>query len=181
MQDLLDEEIFREKLQAALQPHTTRCLTKVFNRLPVDPDGLADKILERVPRTAQAPYIADSVDLIHEALEAGQHVLFEGAQATFLDLDHGTYPFVTSIQPDRPAGPAPAPASVPRHIDRVVGIAKAYVTRVGVRTVPDRTLRRRRRHAWSTSGASTAPTPGVAVGPAGSTPSCCAMRPGSTA
>jgi adenylosuccinate synthase len=68
--------------------------------------------------------------LVHEALAAGQHVLLEGAQATFLDLDHGTYPFVTSSNPT--AGGACVGAGVgPRHIDRVIGIAKAYVTRVG--------------------------------------------------
>ena len=74
--------------------------------------------------------IADTVALVHDALEAGQHVLFEGAQATFLDLDHGTYPYVTSSNPV--AGGACTGAGVgPRHIDRVIGIAKAYVTRVG--------------------------------------------------
>jgi adenylosuccinate synthase len=67
---------------------------------------------------------------VHEALELGQHVLFEGAQATFLDLDHGTYPYVTSSNPV--AGGACTGAGVgPRYIDRVVGIAKAYTTRVG--------------------------------------------------
>ena len=74
--------------------------------------------------------MADTVNLVHEALEAGRHVLFEGAQATFLDLDHGTYPYVTSSSPV--AGGACTGAGVgPRYIDRVVGVAKAYVTRVG--------------------------------------------------
>jgi adenylosuccinate synthase len=77
-----------------------------------------------------APYVSDTVTLVHEALERGEHVLFEGAQATFLDIDHGTYPFVTSSNPV--AGGACVGAGVgPRHIDRIVGIAKAYVTRVG--------------------------------------------------
>ncbi len=88
--------------------------------------------------------IADSVNLVHEALEAGHHVLLEGAQATFLDLDHGTYPFVTSSNPV--AGGACTGAGVgPRYIDRVIGIAKAYVTRVGFGPVPHRAVRRRRR------------------------------------
>ncbi len=127
-QDLLDEEIFRKKLEGALN-HTNRVLTKVFNRLPVDPDALATRVLSEC-LDGIGPLICDSVDLIHEALEADQHVLFEGAQATFLDLDHGTYPFVTSSNPT--AGGACAGAGVgPRHIDRIVGIAKAYVTRVG--------------------------------------------------
>ena len=97
------------------------------------------------------PYIADTVDLVHEALEAGQHVLFEGAQATFLDLDHGTYPFVTSSNPI--AGGACIGAGVgPRHIDRVIGIAKAYITRVGFGPVPDRAVRRGRATSSSIVG-----------------------------
>ncbi len=128
VQDLLDEDIFREKLHGALS-HTNKVLTKVFNRLPVDPDALADRVLEECLEGIK-PHIADSVNLIHEALDADQHVLFEGAQATFLDLDHGTYPFVTSSNPI--AGGACAGAGIgPKDITRVVGIAKAYVTRVG--------------------------------------------------
>ncbi|MGI9595038.1 MAG: adenylosuccinate synthase [Acidimicrobiales bacterium] len=133
VQDLLDEMIFREKLRASLI-HTNKVLTKVFNRLPVDPDMLADKVLGECLEPLK-PHIADTTDLIHDALEAGQHVLFEGAQATFLDLDHGTYPFVTSSNPT--AGGACTGAGVgPRHIDRVLGIAKAYVTRVGAGPFP---------------------------------------------
>ena len=72
---------------------------------------------------------------MHDALEAGQHVLLEGAQATFLDLDHGTYPYVTSSNPV--AGGACTGAGIgPRHIDRVIGIAKAYTTRVGAGPFP---------------------------------------------
>ena len=115
------------------------------------------------------PYVADTVNLVHEALEIGQHVLFEGAQATFLDLDHGTYPFVTSSNPV--AGGACTGAGVgPRHIDRVVGVAKAYVTRVGAGPFPteltdddrrrDRRARPRVRHQHRAHAAA----------PAGSTP-----------
>ncbi len=133
VQDLLDEGIFREKLHASLL-HTNKVLTKVFNRLPVDPDALADKVLTECLEPLK-PFITDTTDLIHEALEADQHVLLEGAQATFLDLDHGTYPFVTSSNPT--AGGACTGAGVgPRHIDRVVGVAKAYVTRVGAGPFP---------------------------------------------
>jgi adenylosuccinate synthase len=128
VQDLLDEGIFRKKLEASLN-QTNRVLTKVYNRLPVEPDQLADRVLNECLERLR-PHIADTVDLIHEALEAGQHVLLEGAQATFLDLDHGTYPFVTSSNPT--AGGACTGAGIgPKHIDRIVGIAKAYVTRVG--------------------------------------------------
>ena len=133
VQDLLDEKIFRTKLDAALEHHN-RVLTRVFNRLPVDGDAIADEYLGTcAPR--MAPLIADTVSLIHDQLEAGNHVLLEGAQATFLDLDHGTYPFVTSSNPV--AGGACTGAGIgPRHIDRVIGIAKAYVTRVGAGPFP---------------------------------------------
>ncbi|RMH78689.1 MAG: adenylosuccinate synthase [Actinomyces sp.] len=128
VQDLLDPPIFREKLEMALE-HTNQVLTRVFNRLPVEVDAVIDEYLGTcAPRLA--PHIGDSVDVVHAALEADREVLFEGAQATFLDLDQGTYPFVTSSNPV--AGGACTGAGVgPRHIDRVIGIAKAYVTRVG--------------------------------------------------
>src|SRR5207237_6296698 len=81
------------------------------------------------------PRIVDSVHLIHTALEAGKEVMFEGAQATFLDLDHGTYPFVTSSNPV--AGGACAGAGVgPRHLTGIIGITKAYLTRVGAGPFP---------------------------------------------
>ena len=133
VQDLLDPDIFREKLRAVLAEKNL-VLAKVYNRLGFDPDEMADKYLDEVaPKVA--PYVTDTVTLVHEALERGEHVLFEGAQATFLDIDHGTYPFVTSSNPV--AGGACVGAGVgPRHIDRVVGIAKAYVTRVGSGPMP---------------------------------------------
>ena len=133
VQDLLDEKIFRAKLDAVLGDKNT-VLTRVYNRLPTDPDELADRVMaEVVPRLR--PHVADSVGLVHDALDAGENVLFEGAQATFLDLDHGTYPFVTSSNPV--AGGACTGAGIgPRHIQRVVGIAKAYITRVGAGPFP---------------------------------------------
>ena len=128
VQDLQDPKIFRQKLDVVLG-HTNQVLTKVFNRLPVDADEIATEYLEVcAPRVI--PHIADAITLVHDALEAGQGVLLEGAQATFLDLDHGTYPFVTSSNPV--AGGACTGAGIgPRDIDRVIGIAKAYITRVG--------------------------------------------------
>lgn len=133
VQDLLDPKIFREKLEAVLEDKN-QVLTRVYNRLPFDVDELAETYLGEV-RDRMVPYVTDTVGLVHEALEAGRHVLFEGAQATFLDLDHGTYPFVTSSSPT--AGGACTGAGVgPRHIDRVVGIAKAYITRVGAGPFP---------------------------------------------
>jgi adenylosuccinate synthase len=127
LQDLLDPKIFREKLELALR-EKNGVLAKVYNRLPLDGEEIAKEYLAMVPRLE--PMIADTVHLVHEALEAGQQVLFEGAQATYLDLDHGTYPFVTSSNPI--AGGVCTGAGVgPRAIERVIGVTKAYTTRVG--------------------------------------------------
>lgn len=128
VQDLLDPKIFREKLDVVLKEKNS-ILAKVYNRLSLRASDIAGQYLDvYAPRLA--PMIADTVGLVHNALETGQHVLLEGAQATFLDLDHGTYPFVTSSNPT--AGGACVGAGVgPRDISRVIGVAKAYVTRVG--------------------------------------------------
>ena len=96
VQDLLDPKIFRQKLELALR-EKNGVLAKVYNRLPLDADEICEQYLAMVPRLE--PMIDDTVHLVHEALDAGQPVLFEGAQATYLDLDHGTYPFVTSSNP----------------------------------------------------------------------------------
>lgn len=128
VQDLLDPKIFREKLGVVLHEKNP-LLAKVYNRLPFDLETLADQYLEEC-RPRLEPHIADTVGLLHDALEGGQNVLFEGAQAMFLDLDHGTYPFVTSSNPV--AGGVCVGAGVgPRHIDRVIGVTKAYISRVG--------------------------------------------------
>jgi adenylosuccinate synthase len=133
VQDLLDAKIFRAKLEV-LAKEKNQVLAKVFNQLPLDADEIADRYLDEF-RPRLEGHIADTVGLVHDALDAGQHVLFEGAQATFLDLDHGTYPFVTSSNPV--AGGVCTGAGVgPRYIDRVVGVAKAYVTRVGTGPFP---------------------------------------------
>ncbi len=128
VQDLLDPGIFRKKLEVALGHHN-KVLTEVFDRPAIDVDAVAAEYLDEcAPRVSG--YIADTVSLIHENLEANGNVLFEGAQATFLDVDHGTYPFVTSSNPV--AGGACVGSGVgPRDITRIIGIAKAYVTRVG--------------------------------------------------
>jgi adenylosuccinate synthase len=132
VQDLLDPKIFRAKLDLALR-EKNGVLSKVYNRLPLDGDEIAKQYLAMVPRLE--PMIADTVHMVHEALDAGQQVLFEGAQATYLDLDHGTYPFVTSSNPV--AGGVCTGAGVgPRAIDRVIGVSKAYTTRVGAGPFP---------------------------------------------
>ncbi len=128
VQDLLDAKIFREKLEVALK-EKNQILAKVYNRLGLSADEICDLYLGELAPHLE-PMITDTVGLVHDALEAGGNVLFEGAQATFLDLDQGTYPFVTSSNPV--AGGACTGAGVgPRHLTRIIGIAKAYVTRVG--------------------------------------------------
>jgi adenylosuccinate synthase len=127
-QDLLDPKIFRQKLDVVLK-EKNQILAKVYNRLPLSASDIADRYLDEYAPVL-APLIADTVGIIHDSLESGGRVLLEGAQATFLDLDHGTYPFVTSSNPV--AGGACVGAGIgPQHITRVIGIAKAYVTRVG--------------------------------------------------
>jgi len=137
VQDLLDPKIFREKLDVVLKEKNA-VLAKVYNRLPLSAKDIAGRYLDELaPRVA--PFIADTVGFVHDALDAGQHVLLEGAQATFLDLDHGTYPFVTSSNPV--AGGACTGSGVgPLHINRVIGIAKSYCTRVGSGPFPTELL-----------------------------------------
>ena len=133
VQDLLDPKIFREKLDIVLKEKNA-VLSRVFNQLPLSADDIAAEYLD-VCAPRLEPMIADTVNILHDSLEAGQHILLEGAQATFLDLDHGTYPFVTSSNPV--AGGACTGAGIgPLYIDRVIGIAKAYVTRVGAGPFP---------------------------------------------
>ena len=133
VQDLLDAKIFRQKLEVALKEKNA-VLAKVYNRLPIDADTISERYLGEYAERI-APMVGDTVGLVHEALGAGSNVLLEGAQATFLDLDHGTYPFVTSSNPV--AGGACTGTGVgPRHIESVIGIAKAYVTRVGAGPFP---------------------------------------------
>jgi adenylosuccinate synthase len=127
MQDLLDMKIFGQKLEAALKEKNA-ILSKIYNRLPLD----AKQITEQYEGYAQrlAPYISDTALVLWRALREGRRVLFEGAQGTLLDVDHGTYPFVTSSSPV--AGGASTGGGIgPREISRVIGVAKAYVTRVG--------------------------------------------------
>ena len=137
VQDLLDPKIFREKLDVVLKEKNA-ILAKVYNQLPLEADVIADKYLhDCAPRLE--PMIADTVGLLHEALERDDAVLLEGAQATFLDLDHGTYPYVTSSNPV--AGGACVGAGIgPLDIQRVVGVAKAYITRVGAGPFPTELL-----------------------------------------
>ena len=104
---------------------------------PLDVDEIVDRFTQFGARLQ--PYVCDTVTLLHDAVAGGSHVLPEGAQATFLDLDHGTYPYVTSSNPT--AGGACAGSGLgPRHLDRIVGITKAYTTRVGAGPFPTELL-----------------------------------------
>ncbi len=128
VQDLLDPKIFREKLSVVIREKNA-VLAKVYNRLALDEESIATLYLDELAPQI-APMIGDAIGLVHDALDAGETVMLEGAQATFLDLDHGTYPYVTSSNPT--AGGACVGTGIgPMDITRVIGIAKAYVTRVG--------------------------------------------------
>ena len=126
-QDLLDPGILVRKLEIALE-QKNELLQKLYDMAPLDPAAVAEEVLHHAERLR--PFIADTSLLVNRALDAGKRVLFEGAQGTMLDVDHGTYPFVTSSNPI--AGAACTGAGVgPTRIDGVLGVAKAYVTRVG--------------------------------------------------
>ena len=127
VQDLFDPKIFREKLDDALKDKN-KLLTKVYNTLPLDGAPIADEYLSFADRLYE--HVTDTSLLVANAISDGQNVLFEGAQGTLLDIDHGTYPFVTSSNPT--AGGALVGTGVgPRSIDRVIGVVKAYISRVG--------------------------------------------------
>jgi len=125
--DLFDEGILRQKVEGALDIRN-HLLTKVYNRRAVGIDEAVDELLGYADRLR--PMVRDTSLLLNTALDEGKTVLFEGAQATLLDVDHGTYPFVTSSNPV--AGGVCVGAGIgPTRIDRVIGVIKAYTTRVG--------------------------------------------------
>jgi adenylosuccinate synthase len=127
VQDLLDPKILRQKIEVALVEKNL-WLERVYGEKPLELEELADR-LERYARRMR-PYVADTSLLVDRALREGRAVLLEGGQGTLLDLDHGTYPFVTSSSTVA-ANAATGVGIGPNRIDRVVGVAKAYVTRVG--------------------------------------------------
>ncbi len=127
MQDLFDENILRQKVEGALD-QKNHLLVKVFNRRAITIDEIVDDLLSYAPRLRDM--VCDTSLLLGDALDAGEVVVFEGGQATMLDIDHGTYPFVTSSSAT--AGGAATGSGVgPNRLDRIVGIVKAYTTRVG--------------------------------------------------
>ncbi|MGA7282232.1 MAG: adenylosuccinate synthase [Acidimicrobiia bacterium] len=132
VQDLFDPKILRKKVEVALE-EKNKILPRIYNTLPMDPDEIIDEYGVYAERLR--PHVADTSLLLWEGLQAGKVVLFEGAQGTLLDIDHGTYPFVTSSNPT--AGGAAVGSGIgPRAIDEVIGVAKAYISRVGTGPFP---------------------------------------------
>jgi adenylosuccinate synthase len=127
VQDLADPKILREKIELAVAEKNV-WLERVYDLEPFDADEVLGTLLAHAERIR--PWIADTSLLVDRALHDGRRVLFEGGQGTLLDLDHGTYPFVTSSSPIA-AGAAVSFGIGPSRIDEVLGVAKAYVTRVG--------------------------------------------------
>ncbi len=132
VQDLFDAKIFREKVNAALD-EKNRILPRIYNSLPMNAEEIVAEYLGYAERLEK--HVTDTSLLIWEGLEAGKQVLLEGAQGTLLDIDHGTYPFVTSSSPS--AGGAVVGSGIgPKAIGEVIGVAKAYISRVGTGPFP---------------------------------------------
>ncbi|SEE63587.1 adenylosuccinate synthase [Ruania alba] len=134
--DLFDEGILREKVEGALE-QKNQILVKIYNRRAADIDAVTEELLSYADRVR--PMVADTSLVLNEALDAGKNVVYEAGQATMLDVDHGTYPFVTSSSATA-GGAATGSGIGPTRIDRVVGVIKAYTTRVGEGPFPTELL-----------------------------------------
>jgi len=146
--DLFDQGILRQKVESSLEVKN-HLLAKVYNRRAIEPEAIVEELLGYVDRLR--PLVADTSLLLNRALDDGQTVLFEGAQATMLDVDHGTYPFVTSSSPI--AGGVCTGAGVgPTRIDRVIGVIKAYTTRVGAGPFPTELFDENGEKLWKIGG-----------------------------
>jgi adenylosuccinate synthase len=132
VQDLFDENILRQKVEGALH-QKNHLLVKIYNRRAIEVDEVVDDLLSYAERLR--PMVADTGLLLNQALDEGKTVVFEGGQATMLDVDHGTYPFVTSSN-STSGGAATGSGVAPNRLDRVIGIVKAYTTRVGAGPFP---------------------------------------------
>ncbi|MFZ4895534.1 adenylosuccinate synthase [Plantibacter sp. Mn2098] len=132
IQDLFDENILRQKVEGALD-QKNHLLVKVFNRRAITVDEIVNDLLSYAERLR--PMVADTALVLNKALDDGKVVLFEGGQATMLDVDHGTYPFVTSSNATS-GGAATGSGVAPNRLERVIGIVKAYTTRVGAGPFP---------------------------------------------
>lgn len=127
VQDIFDEGILRQKVEGALH-QKNHLLVKVYNRRAIEVDEVVEELLSY--RDRLRPMVQDTALLLHKALEDNKTVLFEGGQATMLDVDHGTYPFVTSSSATA-GGAATGSGIAPWRLSTVIGIVKAYTTRVG--------------------------------------------------
>ena len=140
VQDLFDEKILEAKVEGVLELKN-QVLAKIYNRRAVTVEATVEELLSYAERLR--PMVCDTGLLLNQALDRGETVLLEAGQATLLDVDHGTYPFVTSSSAT--AGGACTGSGIPpTRLDRVIGIVKAYTTRVGRGAVPDRAARRLR-------------------------------------
>jgi adenylosuccinate synthase len=136
VQDLFDENILRQKVSGALD-QKNHLLVKVYNRRAITVDEVVEELMSYAERVR--PMVRDTALELGRALDAGRTVLFEGGQATLLDVDHGTYPFVTSSNATS-GGACTGGGVPPNRIDRVVGVTKAYTTRVGEGPFPTELL-----------------------------------------
>jgi adenylosuccinate synthase len=136
VQDLYDEKILRKKVEGSLASKN-QTLVKVYNRRAVEVDSIVEELLTYAE--SLKPYVANTSLLLNEALNRNEIVLLEGGQGTLLDVDHGTYPFVTSSNPTA-GGAATGSGIGPTKITRVIGILKAYTTRVGEGPFPTELL-----------------------------------------
>ncbi|AXI78429.1 adenylosuccinate synthase [Peterkaempfera bronchialis] len=136
VQDLFDESILQQKVEAALHDKN-QILVKLYNRRAMPADLVVQEYLGYAEKIR--PYLADTTLVLNQALDAGKVVLLEGGQGTLLDVDHGTYPFVTSSNPTS-GGACTGSGIGPTRIDRVIGILKAYTTRVGSGPFPTELL-----------------------------------------
>ncbi len=127
VQDIFDEKILRQKVEGSLELKN-QILAKIYNRRAIEVDQIMDELLAHRDRIA--PMVADTGLLLNQALDRDETVLLEAGQATLLDVDHGTYPFVTSSSATA-GGACTGSGLAPMRIDRVIGIVKAYATRVG--------------------------------------------------
>jgi len=132
IQDLFDENILRQKVEGALH-QKNHLLVKIYNRRAIEVEEVVAELLRYAERLR--PMVADTGMLLNRALDDGKIVVFEGGQATMLDVDHGTYPFVTSSN-STSGGAATGSGVAPNRFDRIIGIVKAYTTRVGAGPFP---------------------------------------------
>ena len=136
VEDLLDADLLRERL-VPLMEEKNRLLTRLYNEKPIPFDEVYGPAREW--GKALVPYVGDVVRLLREAVDEGRHVLLEGAQAVLLDIDHGTYPYVTSSSTSA-AGAFTGTGLAPRDLTRVIAVVKAYTTRVGEGPMPTEEL-----------------------------------------